>query len=59
MTAAQKTAMAAWLDQYAAELIGGASVFMRGSYQGFFDQHKSEIVEGMFDAAEAANPEAS
>ena len=51
MTEAQKAAMAAWLDQYAATLLSQANVFTRSAYQGFFDQHKAEIVEGMFTAA--------
>ena len=58
MTAAQKAAAEAWVDQWATPLIASASVFTRGAYSGFLAAHRDELVEGIGNAVlSVPNPE--
>lgn len=50
MSPEQKAAAEAWIDQWATKLLAEASVFTRGAYKGFLDQHKDEVIEGIGNA---------
>ena len=56
MNSIQKAAAKAALEAWAKPLIEQASVFTRGAYQAFIDQHGDEIVEAIGNAVvETAN----
>lgn len=50
MSPEQKVAAEAWLAEWAKGLLASASIFTRGAYQGFLDQHKDEVIEGIGNA---------
>lgn len=50
MSPEQKAAAEAWINAWAEKLLAEASVFTRGAYKGFLDQHKDEVIEGIGNA---------
>lgn len=57
MNEAQKAAALKWLDDWAAPMIAGASVFTRGAYQAFMSQHRDELAEGIGNAVLSVSTE--
>ncbi len=55
MTEEQRAAAKAALDAWAEPLLAQASVFTRGAYKSFLDQHGDELIEAIGTAVVNAN----